>query len=61
MRLTRDAYAREVWKVIETLNEGEQPLVCPHEGCEKPLDVSAPSLHTGTTVSCPEHGVIFRE
>jgi nitrite reductase/ring-hydroxylating ferredoxin subunit len=61
MRMTRDSYAREVWKVIEALSEGEEHISCPHENCEKELNVLAASLRAGTAVICPDHGVIFRE
>ncbi len=61
MRMTRDAYAREVWRVIESLDKEDEPVVCPHENCERPLDIVMTSIRTGTTVNCPDHGVIFRD
>jgi len=60
MRMTRDAYAREVWKLIETLEKEDDQATCPHENCEQQLDVVMTSVRTGTTVRCPDHGVIFR-
>ena len=61
MRMTRDAYAREVWKVVEALHQGQDEIPCPHESCEEFLRASASDIHTGTTLTCPDHGVIFRE
>lgn len=61
MRMTRDAYAREVWKLIESLEQEEDQVTCPHENCEQHLDVVMASVRTGTTLSCPDHGVIFRD
>lgn len=60
MRMTRDAYAREVWKLIESYDETEEPITCPHENCEQQLAIAMASVRTGTTVICPDHGVIFR-
>jgi len=59
--MTRDAYARAVWRVIENLHEEDEPVICPHENCDKQLNVVMTSVRTGTTVSCPDHGVIFRD
>lgn len=61
MRMTREAYAREVWKTIENALEGEDQVQCPHEDCEKEIQVINTSVHTGTTLVCPQHGVIYRE
>lgn len=61
MRMTREAYAREVWKVVESVREGNEDVACPHEGCKKLLEVWITSMRTGTTVVCPDHGVIYRE
>lgn len=61
MRMTRDAYAREVRKAVEALSQGQEGISCPHENCEQSLRVLPPNIRTGTTVLCPEHGVIFRE
>jgi len=61
MRMTRDAYAREVWKVIEALQQGQDQVPCPHANCDERLDVLMASVRAGTTITCPEHGVIFRE
>jgi hypothetical protein len=61
MRMTRDAYAREVWKAIEALHEGEDHISCPHENCDEELLVFNPSVRAGIAVICPEHGIIFRE
>ncbi len=58
--MTRDAYAREIWKIIEALDDDKEPVICPHENCEKQLDVDMVSVQAGTTVRCPDHGVIFR-
>lgn len=60
MRMTRDAYAREIWKLIESLDQDEEPATCPHENCEQELCVITASVRTGTTLNCPDHGVIFR-
>ena len=61
MRMTRDSYAREVWKAIEALYDGQEHIACPHENCERELNVFEASIRAGTAVICPEHGVIFRE
>lgn len=61
MRMTRDSYAREVWKAIEAVRQGEEHIPCPHENCERELSILATSLRAGTAIVCPEHGVIFRE
>ncbi len=61
MRMTRDAYARQVWKVIEALSEGQDHVPCPHENCGEKVDVLTASVRAGTTVTCPQHGLIFRE
>jgi len=61
MRLTRDSYAREVWKAIEALHEGEGHIACPHDNCLEELTVFSASLRAGTAFICPRHGVIFRE
>ena len=61
MRMTRDSYAREVFKAIEALHDGEDHIACPHETCEQELDILMASLRAGTAVTCPDHGVIFRE
>ncbi len=61
MRMTRDAYAREVWKVVEAFHQGQELIPCPHENCDKQLKVSRPSIKTGTVLICSEHGIIFRE
>lgn len=61
MRMTRDAYAREVWKVIEAVKHGQEQIACPHENCDEPLRVMVASVRVGRTIICPEHGVIFRE
>lgn len=61
MRMTREAYAREVWKAVEAVREGEDEVSCPHESCEKRLKVLLTSLRTGATIVCPEHGLIYRE
>ena len=61
MRMTRDSYAKEVWKVVEALHDGEEHIPCPHEDCENELDLLTASIRAGTAVTCPQHGVIFRE
>ncbi len=61
MRMTRDSYAREVWKAVEAVQQGQEHIACPHENCEEELNVLAASLRAGTAIICPEHGVIFRE
>lgn len=61
MRMTRDSYAKEVWKVIEALQEGEEHIACPHQNCEQELNILMASLRAGTAIICPDHGVIFRE
>ena len=61
MRMTRDAYAREVWKVIEAVEDGKDSVACPHENCEQQLRVLVGSIRTGAALACPEHGVIYRE
>jgi hypothetical protein len=61
MRMTRDSYAREVWKVVEAIHQGHETTACPHENCEEQLEVLVASLRAGTTIVCPQHGVIFRE
>lgn len=61
MRMTRDSYAREVWKVIEAIQEGEEHIYCPHDNCEEELIIMAASLRAGTAMICPKHGVIYRE
>lgn len=61
MRMTRDTYAKEVWKVIQSFHEGENHISCPHENCEHELLIFMASLRAGTAVVCPEHGVIYRE
>lgn len=61
MRMTRDAYAREVWKAVEAFKQGERIIRCPHENCDEELEVIVASVQAGTTVKCPCHGIIFRE
>lgn len=61
MRMTRDAYAREVWKAIEAMREGEEEVTCPHHDCEEQLKILTTSIRAGTTMVCPRHGIIFRE
>lgn len=61
MRMTRDAYAREVWKTIQAIHQGEVHIACPHENCDENLEVRMASLRAGTAVKCPSHGIIFRE
>jgi hypothetical protein len=61
MRMTREAYAREVWKVVKSVQDGCLEVACPHEGCEKALKVLVASVKTGATVVCPDHGIIYRE
>ena len=61
MRMTRDAYAREVWKVVEAMRQGDNEITCPRENCEEELKILVASVRTGTAMICPEHGVIFRE
>jgi len=61
MRMTRDAYAKEVWKAVEAIRQGDNQITCPREDCEEELKILAVSVRTGTTVVCPEHGIIFRE
>lgn len=61
MRMTRDAYAREVWKVVEALHHGDEEITCPREECDESLKILAASIRNGTTMTCPSHGVIFRE
>jgi len=61
MRMTRETYAREVWKVVEIVRKGEETVTCPHEGCEKLLKVVLTSVRTGTRFVCPDHGIIYRE
>jgi len=61
MRMTRDAYAREVWKAVEAIHEGQDETLCPHENCEQQLSVLVASVRAGTTIVCPQHGTIFRE
>lgn len=61
MRMTREAYAREVWKAIESVRKGQHEVECPHGDCAKPLRVISVSVRTGTTIVCPDHGIIYRE
>ena len=61
MRMTREAYAREVWKAVEAVRQGRNEVTCPHEDCKEYLRILMMSVQTGTTVVCPEHGLIFRE
>jgi nitrite reductase/ring-hydroxylating ferredoxin subunit len=61
MRMTRDSYAREVWKAVEALHSGQDQIPCPHENCEELLNISATSIRAGTAIVCPEHGVIYRD
>ena len=61
MRMTRNAYAKEVWRAIEAIRQGEDEISCPHEDCGQQLRVLVASVRTGTTVVCPEHGIIYRE
>jgi nitrite reductase/ring-hydroxylating ferredoxin subunit len=61
MRMTREAYAREVWKAIEAVKNGSDAVPCPHDNCEQLLRVLVTSVHTGTTIVCPQHGLIFRD
>ncbi|MHB1000576.1 MAG: hypothetical protein ACYC27_15155 [Armatimonadota bacterium] len=61
MRMTRDAYAREVWKVVEELHGGYEPIPCPHENCQEQLRVLISSVKTGIRLICPQHGLIFHE
>ncbi len=60
MRMTRDTYAREVWKAIQALQDGGDHIPCPHENCEKELEIFMASLRAGMAIVCPEHGVIYR-
>ena len=61
MRMTRETYAKEVLKRIESVRDGRDEVSCPHEGCEKMLRILLTSVRTGTTVVCPDHGLIYRE
>lgn len=61
VRMTRDSYARQVWKAIQAIGEGENHIPCPHENCAEELRFFTASLRAGTAVVCPQHGVIFRE
>lgn len=61
MRMTRDAYAREVWRILEAVEEGEDGVTCPRENCHELLQITMSSVQAGKTVVCPQHGVIFRE
>jgi flavorubredoxin len=61
MRMTREAYAREVWKVLEAMREGKRQVTCPRENCNELLQVIMTSVKTGKALVCPQHGVIFRE
>lgn len=61
MRMTRDTYAREVWRAIEALHKGENEISCPHENCRQRLCILYASVRTGRQFVCPEHGLIFRE
>lgn len=61
MRMTREAYAREVWKTVQLVLDGENTVRCPHEDCQERILVLATSVRTGTTLVCPMHGVIYRE
>jgi hypothetical protein len=61
MRMTREAYAREVWKAIEAVCEGEETVACPHEDCREKLKILIASVQTGATIVCPSHGLIYRE
>jgi hypothetical protein len=60
MRMTREAYAKEVWKVVKSVGDGHAEVSCPHEGCEKPIQVQVKSMQAGPVVTCPDHGVIYR-
>jgi hypothetical protein len=61
MRMTRDTYAKEVLRVIESLDEGVDHIYCPRENCESELQVLVSSLKAGAQVVCPDHGIIFRD
>lgn len=61
MRMTRDTYAKEVWKVVEAMHEGDTKISCPHENCTEELLITLTNVHTGIRIICPEHGLIFRE
>jgi hypothetical protein len=59
--MTKDGYAKEVWKVVSAIHDGEKHIMCPHEDCERELTVFMASLHAGTAFVCPTHGVVYRE
>ncbi|HEY3298501.1 MAG TPA: hypothetical protein VGK34_07590 [Armatimonadota bacterium] len=61
MRMTREAYAREVWKVVESVRDGRDEVACPHDSCKQALKVLVASVQAGTTIVCPDHGIIYRE
>jgi hypothetical protein len=61
MRMTRESYAKEVWKAVISVREGKKDIDCPHEDCGEKLQIFSTSVQAGTTVVCPQHGVIFRE
>ncbi|MHB0914037.1 MAG: hypothetical protein ACYC2Y_11450 [Armatimonadota bacterium] len=60
MRMTREAYARQVWKAVDEAAIGDVEAECPHENCGERLRVRTSSLQAGTVVICPQHGVIYR-
>jgi hypothetical protein len=61
MRMTRDAYAREVWKAVEAVRHGEDGASCPRENCDERVKVLAASVKVGKIIICPAHGIIYRE
>ncbi len=61
MRMTRDTYAKEVLRVIKSLDEGVEHIFCPRENCESELKIQVSSLQAGAQVICPDHGIIFRD
>ncbi len=61
MRMTREAYAKEVLKTVEAVLEGEKNVCCPHENCDQPLQSLNPSMQAGMTIKCPLHGIIYHK
>ena len=61
MRMTRESYAKEVWKAVLAVREGAKDITCPHEDCSEKLRIFSTSIQAGTTIVCSQHGFFFRE
>jgi len=59
--MTRDSYAKEVMKVVESMHHGDGGITCPRDECDERLNVIIANMRNGTTMICPTHGLIFRE